>query len=99
MVTIEINDPIIATVEDRILNVHNAQIIFRQLDDAIRKHRKDLVLNLEHVGSCDSSTIALFVELQTTIRSLGKELSLTNLSPFVLKVFDMLHITKMFHIE
>jgi anti-anti-sigma factor len=99
MLTIEINDSIIATVQDRILNVHNARAIFRQLEMTVREHRKDLVLNLEHVNSCDSSTIALFVEIQTTLRSFGKELSMINISPFVMKVFDMLHIRKLFNLE
>lgn len=99
MLTIEINDSILATVQDKILNVHNAQAIFRTLEETVREQRKDLVLNLEHVSSCDSSTIALFVELQTTLKSFGKELSMINISPFVSKIFDMLHIKKLFNIE
>ncbi|HOD14032.1 MAG TPA: STAS domain-containing protein [Spirochaetota bacterium] len=98
MVTIEINDPIIATLQDNILNVHNSQVIFRQLEETVREHRKDLVLNLEHVRSCDSSTIASFVELQTLVKSFGKELSIINISPFVMKIFDMLHIKKLFNV-
>ncbi len=99
MLSIEIDDSIIATVQEKILNVHNSQVIFHRLEEAVREHGKDLVLNLEHVSSCDSSTIALFVELQTTLKSIGKELSLVNISPFVMKVFDMLHIRKLFNIE
>jgi anti-anti-sigma factor len=99
MLSIEINDSITATVEDKMLNVHNAQGIFRQLEDLVREHSKDLVLNLEHVVSCDSSTIALFVELQSTLKDRGRDLRMINISPFVLKVFEMLHITKFFNIE
>jgi len=99
MLTIEINESITATVQDTMLNVHNAQGIFRKLEEVVREHPKDLVLNLVNVASCDSSTIALFVELQSSMKDLGRHLRLTNVAPFVLKVFDMLHITKFFNIE
>jgi len=99
MLTFEINDSITATIEVTMLNAHNAPGIFHQLEELAREHPKDLVLNLTNVTSCDSSTIALFVELQSTLKDLGRRLTLTNVAPFVLKVFDMLHIAKFFKIE
>jgi anti-anti-sigma factor len=99
MLTVEINDAITATVQDTMLNVHNAQGIFRQLEDLVQQHHKDLVLNLVNVTSCDSSTIALFVELQSSLKDRHRKLRLANVAPFVLKVFEMLHITKFFNIE
>jgi anti-anti-sigma factor len=99
MLSIEINDTITATVQDKFLTVHNAQGIFRQLEDLVREHNKDLILNLVNVVSCDSSTIALFVELQTNLKERGRDLRMTNVAPFVLKVLEMLHITSFFNIE
>ena len=99
MLTFEINDSITATIEVAMLNAHNAPGIFHQLEELVREHHKNLELNLTKVTSCDSSTIALFVELQSTLKDRDRQLTLTNVAPFVLRVFEMLHIAKFFKIE
>jgi anti-anti-sigma factor len=100
MVVITVNDEINVTINIKLLNIHNAQGIAAKLEEASQEHKtKNFIINLENVESIDSSSIAMFVEFVQTLKDSGRELTFTNLSPFVKRIFDMLHIAKFFKIK
>lgn len=99
MLSVEIKDEVIVTVNLRLMTIHHAHEILKQLKDIIGVHAKNLVLNLRNVESLDSTTISMLVELNNYMKESGKELILANFNPFVKKTFEMLHITKYFNIR
>lgn len=68
-----------------------------QLRDAVRglvaEGKKKIVLNLAEVDYIDSSGVGELVGCFTTVRNVGGELKLLNLSQ---KVQDVLHVTKLY---
>ena len=99
MLSVEVNDDIIVTIKIRLMTIHHAHEILTQLIQISGEYPKNLVLNLQNVESLDSTTISMFIELNNHLKESGKQLTLTNLTPFVKKTFDMLHITKFFNIN
>ena len=97
--SIEVKDAVIVTVNIRFVTIHHAHEILTQLKNIMDEHDKNLMLNLENVESLDSTTISMLVELNHYLKESGKVLMLENLTPFVKKTFEMLHITKFFNIE
>ena len=100
MLTIDVNEEINVTVDIKLLNIHYAPGILSELKKASDENSdKNFQINLEKVESIDSSCIAMFVEFMQLLKKSNRELTFTNLSPFVKKIFDMLHISKLFTIK
>ena len=99
VLSVEVKDDIIVTVNVRLMTIHHSHEILTQLLRISGKHSKNLVLNLQNVESLDSTTISMFIELNNHLKESGKKLLLMNLTPFVKKTFDMLHISKFFNIK
>ena len=58
-----------------------------------------MVLDFANVSSIDSTVIAMLVEFNNHMAENKKKLTLVNLSPFVKKIFEILHIDKFFSIK
>lgn len=99
MLSINIDDVVTVTINNKLLNIHNTQDILHQLKSIALEHKQNIVINLINVESLDSSTIAMFVEYNNFLKESRRELTFINLSPFVKKIFEMLHISKFFKIQ
>ena len=99
MLAIMVDNVITITIRTRKLNIHNAQEILDKLKETAKLYNKNIIINLEQVESLDSTTIAMFVEFYNFLKDLNIELTFMNLSPFVGKIFEMLHISKFFNIK
>ncbi|OHD71333.1 MAG: hypothetical protein A2W19_10020 [Spirochaetes bacterium RBG_16_49_21] len=99
MISIDVNNVVTAIIGTRLLNIHNSQEILRILKETSRKYGRNIVIDLGKVEFLDSTIIAMFVEYNNFLKESGLELTFTNLSPFVERVFTMLHISKFFNIK
>lgn len=99
MLSVEVKDDVIVTVNLRLMTIHHSHEILTQLKNIIAEQAKNLVVDIQNVESLDSTTISMFIELNTLLKESGKKLILANLNPFVKKTFDMLHMTKFFNIK
>jgi anti-anti-sigma factor len=99
MISIDVNEVAVVTIGIRLMNIHNSQEILRTLKETAKKYHKNIVINLEKVELMDSTTIAMFVEYNNFLKENGLELTFTNLSPFIKKIFNMLHISTFFNIK
>lgn len=61
--------------------------------DLIKQGKKKIILNLANVDYIDSSGVGELVGSFTTVRNVGGELKLLNLTQ---KVEDVLHVTKLY---
>jgi anti-anti-sigma factor len=98
VLSIDVKDAVTVTINLKMLNIHNSREIQQQLREIFRAHQKNIIINLENVTSLDSSTISMLVDFNTQLKETGRELSFVNPSPFVKKIFDMIHISKFFTI-
>ena len=99
MLTVEVGNEITVTIRETQLNIHNSRILVGRIKELFSEHERDVVINLENVMFLDSSTIASFIEVYNMVKEARKELSFTNPSPFVRKIFEMLHLSKFFKIQ
>ncbi|MBN2159321.1 MAG: STAS domain-containing protein [Spirochaetes bacterium] len=98
MLTIDVQDAVTVTINLKMLNIHNSREIQQQLSEIARIHNKNIIINLQNVTSLDSSTISMLVDFNNHLKETGRELSFINPSPFVKKIFEMIHISKFFTI-
>jgi anti-anti-sigma factor len=96
---IDSNGEVIVTVDSELLTIHQSKELLRRLRLIAGEHDKNITINFESVLSIDSAIIAMLVEFNNVLKDSGRMLTLTNLCPFVRKVFEMLHMAKFFNIR
>jgi len=80
------------------MDVHLASDVEAQLNDLVQKNKKDIILNLDDVEYMSSSGLRVFVSLMRTLKDSNRNLKLSNLSPAVRKVFEVVELMDMFDI-
>lgn len=98
MLTTEINDNITITVTGKFITISEARLLLERLKETADGNDKNIVIDLGMVELVDSSTIAMLVEFRNYLKNSGREITLENPTPFVKKIFDMLHMSKIFGI-
>jgi anti-anti-sigma factor len=99
VISIEVNGAVIITITVRLLTIHNSHELLRVLLETAHQYDKEFVLDFINVTTVDSTVIAMLVEFNNHMAENKKKLTLVNLSPFVKKTFEILHITKFFNIQ
>jgi anti-anti-sigma factor len=99
VISIEVNGAVIITITIRLLTIHNSHELLRRLLETAHQYNKEIVLNFINVSSLDSTVIAMLVEFNNHMAENKKKLTFVNLSSFVKKTFEILHITKFFNIQ
>lgn len=98
MISVEVNGAVTITITIRLLTIHNSHELLRLLLETAYQYDKDIIINFINVNSLDSTIIAMLIEFNNHMKDNGKKLTFANLSPFVKKTFEILHITKFFDI-
>src|SRR5262245_57214749 len=81
------------------MDVHLASETENELNELIKKHAgKNVVLNLDDVEYMSSSGLRVFVSLMRVLKEGNRGLKLSNLSPAVKKVFEVVELMDMFDI-
>ena len=91
--TRQVNGVMIVDLSGRITLGEGSVILRDTVRDLVGKGNKKILLNLGEVNYIDSSGIGELVSAFTTVRNLGGELKLLNLTK---KVHDLLQITKLY---
>ncbi len=99
MISIEVNGAVTITINISLLTIHNSHELLRLLMETAHEYEKEIVLDFINVTSLDSTIIAMLVEFNNHMSENKKIFTLSNLSPFVKKTFEILHITKFFNIQ
>lgn len=99
MISIDVGTAITVTVNETMLNIHNSQILLERMKEVFREHEQNVVIDLANVTFLDSSIIAVFVQFNNLLKDSRRELSFTNLTPFVRRIFEMLHLSSFFKIS
>ncbi|HOT44327.1 MAG TPA: STAS domain-containing protein [Spirochaetota bacterium] len=99
MISIAVNGAVTITIAMKLLTIHNSTELLKLLLEAAHQYDKEMVLDFINVSSLDSTVIAMLVEFNNYMNENKKKLTLVNLSPFIKKTFEILHITKFFNIK
>lgn len=70
-----------------------------ELKPVLSENGTKLIFNLENVEFIDSSGIGCIISLVKTAKSCCSEIKLCNLSPAVMDVMNLLHLSMIFDIE
>jgi anti-anti-sigma factor len=99
VISIQVDDAVTLTITTKLLTIHNTHDLLRQLLETAHNYDKRLVLDFTYVNTVDSTVISMLVEFNSHMKENNKQFTLKNLSPFIKKTFEILHITKYFDIE
>ncbi|HNW30405.1 MAG TPA: STAS domain-containing protein [Spirochaetota bacterium] len=99
MISIAVNHAVTITITMKLLTIHNSNELLKLLLETAHQYDKEMVLDFANVSSIDSTVIAMLVEFNNHMAENKKKLTLVNLSPFVKKIFEILHIDKFFSIK
>jgi anti-anti-sigma factor len=98
VICVKVNGAVTITINSSLLTIHNSHELLKLLMEAAHQYDKEVMLDFIKVNSLDSTVIAMLVEFNNYMGENNKKLILINLSPFVKKTFEILHITKFFTI-
>jgi anti-anti-sigma factor len=91
----------IISFNDRSLNFYVTDSLKESLKETLNKQIEDgiqnFVLNLDAVKIIDSCGVGLIIVANNVTSSHGSRLLLTNVKPFIIKIFDIMRISK--HLE
>jgi anti-anti-sigma factor len=99
LISIDVKNIVTVTINLRLLTVHDSKELFTRLKDISGIHDKNIDLNLGMVESLDSSILAMLVEFNNHLKHKNRELTITNMTPFVKRTFELLHISNFFNIR
>jgi len=99
MISIAVNHAVTITITMKLLTIQNSNELLKLLLETAHQYDKEMVLDFANVSSIDSTVIAMLVEFNNHMAENKKKLTLVNLSPFVKKIFEILHIDKFFSIK
>ena len=80
------------------MDVKNSSDIESDMNALINQSSLNILLNLEHVEYMSSSGLRLFVSLMRKLNELKRGFKLCNLSPAVVKIFEVVELMDMFNI-
>ena len=98
MISIAVNGIVTVTITIKLLTIHNSHELLKLLMETTHQYEKAMCLDFINVNSLDSTVISMLVEFNNYMVENNRNLTLINLSPFVKKTFEILHITKFFKI-
>ncbi|MCX5666960.1 MAG: STAS domain-containing protein [Candidatus Omnitrophica bacterium] len=80
------------------INLHAAPGIKKAFAELINQKPPRLIVNFSKVNYIDSSGLGILVELLKRVKVYGGSLKLTNLSPMIKSMFEIMKLDKIFDI-
>jgi anti-anti-sigma factor len=80
------------------VNIHNAPAIKKEFAAFIDQKPPWIIINFSGVNHIDSSGLGILVEILKHVKAYGGRLKLTNLSPKIKSMFEIIKFDKIFDI-
>ena len=80
------------------INLHTAPDIKKAFAGLINQKPPRLIVNFSKVNHIDSSGLGILVEILKRVKAYGGSLKLTNLSPMIKSMFEIMKLDKIFNI-
>lgn len=98
MISVNLCKELEITINANFLTYNNTSKLLTLMNDVARKHDTDIIINLENVSTIDSSAIAMLVKFMQRLSRSKRKMTLINVAPDVLKILNLVNLSKFFKI-
>lgn len=81
------------------VDIYNADNLKSQLHALADQKKADIVLDCTNLKYIDSTGLGVLVSALKRVKEAGKNISITNLTPYIAKIFTLTGLDKVFKIE